>query len=120
MDRATYIQLDNMERKLDNLTAGISQIIERDTIISAIGLIEAEIHEREGKLRHLKEDKKVLAFLEELQNSIENSEDEEIYVEEGKENSGMSESKINIDNDINEIHNKPRGIKGIHQDEYRQ
>ena len=126
MDRMTYEQIDRMEAKLDNLTAGVAELLSGEAIISGINLIESEIYSTEGKLQHLKEDKKVIDFLESLKSDlsedIEDDEEENSRIEKQIDMnlSDRKEEKKVDEKKLTEIHNKPKEIKsiGIDDDEY--
>ena len=103
MDRLTIEQLDRTERKVDNITAGIAELLHGDSVLSAINLLQNEIYETEGELTHLKEDVKVKTFFDKLALQVGYNDDNEEEDDDEDETSGKSTSALNMSSNIDRV-----------------
>lgn len=71
MDRATYIQLDRIEQTCNEIKTfqEMNQIDSRETIIE---FYKSEVETEDGNLGHLRNDKRLLDFVNSLQDEIDN------------------------------------------------
>lgn len=66
MDRLTMIQLDKIERTVDEIKRD-TQVMTGETAEQVvINFLEQEVYQEEGQLTHLKDDTKLKGFLQEL------------------------------------------------------
>lgn len=82
MEKATYIQIDRMEDKINKIAHGQGLLMNLESLDVLQSFYEEEVLSDEGELRHLKSDKKVKDFFENL---IKEAEEDEPEDEEGSE-----------------------------------
>lgn len=66
MDRQTYVQLDRIEAKLEHIKDGIHMGLNFDSVDVLQDWYEAEVLAENGKLKHLRNDNILKAFIESL------------------------------------------------------
>lgn len=76
MDRITINQIDRIEQRIEQLTQMIQHIISNEQEETLKGWYDEEVDNKQGQLHHLKSDKKLEEFINNLD---EDTEEEEEY-----------------------------------------